>query len=1052
MKTLTLASAALLLSSALGAQPRATASGPRLAPPLFSHLTWRALGPAIFGGRINDIEVARIPGQPDQIYVLPENGGVFKSSNGGVSWTPVFDGVDALMSMGDIAVAPSSPNTLYLGTGSGLNPVYYWGEGVFKSTDGGQTWNNVGLRETRHIGRIVVHPSNPDIAFVAAVGRMWGPNTERGLYRTVDGGRSWQKVLYVNDVTGASDVAIDPSNPRVVIATTYQRQRKGFGGNGIGPGSGMYKSVDGGDTWKKITAGLPTVEMGRIGLAISPVDPRLMYADVEVGGAVYSGPQGADGDCPPEDRAANAVRGQFDAGQGGIYRSEDGGETWQHVFNRSDQPVASFVQIRADPKERNRLYREGTGFYVSEDMGKTFRQINTRLHADYRSLWIDPDNNNHLIVGEDGGLGITWDRTATWEARVNLPIGEYWELNVDNRDPYVICGGTQDNGNWCLPHAVRNRNGISNRDAWSVGGGDGMFFQIDPRDTNYALIEVNSSTTANSIQRIDLRNLQRQNARPGMMRPVSCLERQAALPTGRAFGNDPSFRWAWSTPMVFSELTAGVVYAGANVLFKSADRGGTWKAISPDLTARIDRDTVRIFGKPIGKVNYSPGGGPAANPLLSSLFGAITWIGESPVNARVIYTGTDDGQVNVTRDGGATWTNVTKNIPGLPAYTFATTVQPSRHAAGRVYATFDGHFNDDENTYVFVSEDFGQSWRSLAAGLPRTSVVRIAEHPRSAHLLVVGHTRGVHFSNDRGATWQSLSTNMPTVPVRSVVFHPRDNSLVVGTYARGVFVLDDVGALEALTPQNVTRDAVMVSATRGRQWNLFSLVPNSGHEEYFAPNPEFDPVITYYVRDGAATPASVTIRDAQGAVIRTLSGPSAKGVNRVTWDMRMDPAIASDAQPGQRQTGGGGRGGAATAAGPLVLPGSYTVSVAIPGIAAALTSPVTIQGDPMDADFTTAARRTRQAALMSVYGQQKQLGEARTTLRRIASQGAAAAANERLVAEVDRLIGISGTLLRLIESYNGVPTADQRQQMAWLSEDTGRAMTAVRALGTTGGR
>lgn len=1055
MRTFALVPVALVVAGTLAAQPRAAQSGPRLAPPLFAHLTWRALGPAIFGGRINDIEVARIPGQPDQIYVLPENGGVFKSSNGGVSWTAVFDGVDALMSMGDIAIAPSSPNTLYLGTGSGLNPVYYWGEGVFKSTDGGRTWANVGLKETRHIGRVVVHPTNPDIVFVAAVGRMWGPNTERGVYRSNDGGGSWQKVLSVNDVTGASDVVIDPQNPRNVYATTYQRQRKGFGGNGIGPGSGFYKSTDGGDTWRKVTTGLPTVEMGRIGLAISPVDPRLIYADVEVGGAVYSGPQGADGDCPPELRSANAVRGQFDAGQGGIYRSEDGGESWQHVFNRSDQPVASFVQIRADPKDRNRLYREGTGFYVSEDMGKTFRQINTNLHADYRSLWIDPDNNNHLIVGEDGGLGITWDRTATWENRNNIPIGEYWELNVDNRDPYLICGGTQDNGNWCLPHAVRNRNGISNRDAWSVGGGDGMFFQIDPRDTNYALIEVNSSTTANSIQRIDLRTLQRQNARPGMMRPVSCLERQAELPTGRAFGNDPSFRWAWSTPMVFSELTAGVVYAGANVLFKSTDRGGTWKAISPDLTARIDRDTVRIFGKPIGKVNYSPGGGPAANPLLSSLFGAITWIGESPMDARVIYTGTDDGQVNVTRDGGATWTNVTRNITGLPPYTFATTVQPSRHVAGRVYATFDGHYNDDENTYVFVSEDFGRSWRSISAGLPRTSVVRIAEHPRSAHLLVVGHTRGAHFSNDRGATWNALSTNMPTVPVRSVVFHPRDNSLVIGTYARGVFVLDDVGALERLTPDAVRQPALLASVTRGRQWNLFSLVPNSGHEEYFAPNPEFDPVISYFVRDGATSPATITIRDAQGVLLRTMSAPATAGVNRVTWDMRMDPAIASDGPGGARGAGGaggGGRGGGASAgAGPLVLPGTYTVSVAVPGVASPLTSPVVVQGDPMDARFTVADRRARQAAMMQVYSQQKQLGEARAALRRMAS-GDAPGANQRVAAEIDRLIGISGSLLRLLESYNGTPTADQRQQMAWLAEDTGHALTAVRGLGSNAGR
>jgi photosystem II stability/assembly factor-like uncharacterized protein len=1033
MRSLPTVSIALVVASAIEAQtPSSRTShivGPRLTAPVFAGLRWRSLGPAIFGGRINDIEVARVAGQPDQLYVLPENGGVFKSTNEGASWTPVFDGVNSLLSMGDIAIAPSNPNVVWLGTGSGLNPTYYWGEGVFKSTDAGRTWSHVGLAETRHIGRIVVHPTNPDIVFVAAGGRMWGSNPERGVFKTTDGGRTWKKVLYVDPNTGGNDVLFEPGNPQVLYATMYQRQRSGYGGIGVGPGSGIYKSVDGGETWRKLTNGIPTQDKGRIGLTISPVDPKVLYADLEVGGAVYSGPSGEFGDCPPESRQANAVRGQFDAGEGGIYRTTDGGETWQHVYNRSDQPVGSFTQIRADPKDRNRLYREGTGFYVSEDMGQTFRPINSNLHADYRSLWIDPDDPNHVIVGNDGGLGISWDRTTTWTYRNNLPIAEYWELTVDSRDPYLVCGGLQDNGIWCIPSAVRNRNGISNRDAFSVGGGDGMFFQIDPRDTNYAFIEVNSSSTANSIQRLSLATLQRQSARPGQVRPVSCLA-DDSRERDRFVGTDSSFRWAWNTPIVFSNVTPGVVYAGGNVLFKSTNRGGSWTRISPDLTSRVNRDTIRVMGKAIGRVNYSPGGGPAANPSLSALFGSITWIGESPLDGRVIYTGTDDGQVQVTRDGGATWTNLTPNITGLPPFTFVTTVQPSAHVAGRVYATFDGHFNNDEAAHVYVSNDFGRTWRAITSGLPQTSVFRIAEDPRDPNVLVVGHVRGAHFSNDGGAHWQSLNSNLPTIAVRTVIFHPRDDALILGTYARGIWILDDVAPLRVLTAERLQRGPQFVSATKGRQWNVPSVLPIFGVAEFYAPNPEFDPVISYYLRAAAAGNATIRITDARGTEHRTLSGPAAPGVQRVVCDMHMDAAIP-DAPGGGR----GGRGGGGGAGGPLVMPGTYRVGIEIPGVATALRGELTIQADPRDARLTTANRVERQNAMMAVYAMQRELARARSTT------------DARLRAEVDRLVGVANTLLRSLESFNAAPTADHRQQIAWARDDVTRLTSAVQSGG-----
>jgi photosystem II stability/assembly factor-like uncharacterized protein len=764
--------------------------------------------------------------------------------------------------------------------------------------------------------------------------------------------------------------------------------------------------------------------------------------------------------------------------QGGVYRTMDGGDSWERINSSSDHPIGYFAQIRSDPKDRNRVYRMALRLYISDDMGRTYRPA-TGLHGDWHDLWVDPLDPNHLLAANDGGLGISWDRGVTWGWRTNIPTSQFWEMDVDTRDPYWICAGTQDNGNWCTPSAVRNRNGVSNRDAFSVGGGDGMHFHIDPRDTTYGFIEVNSESTTNSIQRLDLANLQRQGAKPGVGRPLSCFggtasaggqgTASAASTAGRrGFGTDPSYRWAWDTPVLFSAVTPGVVYSAANVLFKSTDRGGSWKPISPDLTTRVDRDTIYIMGKAVGAVNYSPGASLTANPLLTSLFGTITWIGESPLNGRVLYVGTDDGQVQVTRDGGATWANVTARIPGLPPFTMVSSVLASRFVAGRVYATFDGHFSRDNATYVYVSNDFGQSWRAITTGLPAmTPVTRIAEHPRDANVLAVGHARGVHFSNDGGATWQSLMTNMPTVPVRALVFQARDNALIAGTYARGAWILDDVGPLQALTAEGVKSDALLVSITRGREWDLFSLGPTYGEDVLYAPNPEFDPAISYYVRDGATGTATITISDAQGARVRTLHGPVARGLNRVTWDMHMDSALPeAEAAAGRGGRGGGGGGGGrggAGSGGPLVLPGKYAVTITIPGLTKTLRGDLTVQADPLDAAFSATDRRARQDTLMLVYGLQKTLVSARTAARSLAGQadairqdltrggasGAASKADEladrltRLQAEAERLLGITNSLLRAIEAFNSVPTTDQHEQLAWAFDDATRAVTTL---------
>ena len=771
---------ALLLCTILQAQ-----EGPQLNPALLAPLKWRSIGPVNTGGRIDDFAVAKVPGAPEVVYVATASGGVFKSTNAGISWAPIFDNVDAMMSIGDIAVAPSNPGIIWVGTGEANNrQSSSWGDGVYKSTNAGLTWKFMGLKETRHIGRIIIDPVNPDVVYVAAVGHLWGSNSDRGIFKSTDGGLTWQKVLYIDENTGGNDIVMDPRNSQILFASTYQRQRKAWGFNGGGPGSGIYRSTDGGANWTKLTNGLPAGDKGRIGLDIFAGDGRIVYATVEAAragtdagaaGARGAGARGGAGGG----RAGAGAGGQADAsvprGGSGVYRTTDGGESWEQLSSNNTRP-SYYSQIRIDPKDKNRVYILGSnrGFYVSDDAGKTFHDINpSGVHSEDHALWVDPDDSNHLIVGGDGGVSISRDRGLTWDFRRNLPIGQFYEIDVDNRDPYTVCGGLQDNGLWCIPSATRNRNGIADRDAWNIGGGDGFHAEIDPKDPTIAFIESQDG----NIQRVDLATLEHRTIRPGA----------ADRPAAGASRPEP-YRWNWDTPIMISNFDSKVLYAGANVLFRSPDRGGSWKAISPDLTLHIDRDTLEMMGARVTAQALSRHDG-------QSSYGSLTTLGESPLDARLLYTGSDDGQVQMTRDGGAHWENITSRFPGLPPRTYVSTVLPSRHVTGRVYATFDGHYDDDYRPFIYISEDYGQTWRSLAAGLPETSINRLREHPKNPGFLVLCHERGVHFSNDGGATWTSLATNMPTVPADDAIIHPRDNSLIIGTHGRGIWIMDDVRPL-----------------------------------------------------------------------------------------------------------------------------------------------------------------------------------------------------------------------------------------------------------------
>ena len=982
----------LLLSSGSGAQ-----SATAVDPAMLSPLHWRSIGPANTGGRIDDFAVARVPGSPDAVYVAAASGGVFKSTNQGTTWTPVFDRVDAMMSIGAIAVAPSKPGTVWVGTGEANNrQSSSWGDGVYKSADGGRTWQSAGLKDTRHIGRIVVHPVNADVVYVAAVGHLWGPNRERGVFKTTDGGQSWKKSLYVDDNTGATDLVMDPLDSNILYAAMYQRQRKAWGFNGGGAGSGIYRTRDGGITWTLLSKGLPQGDKGRIGLDLFRADPRFVYAVVEASGR-----------------------------EGGVYVSSDGGDSWSVMSTLNPRPMY-FSQIRVDPKDRNRVYLLGSnrGFYISDDAGRNFRDVFSTAHSEDHALWIDPDDTNHLLVGGDGGVSLSWDRGQTWQFRDNLPVGQFYEISADMQDPYVICGGLQDNGHWCVPSATRLRTGISNHDGFNIGSGDGFYARIDPADPQTIVIE-SQDGRANRVN-------------------LATLERQAIAPVQDRRGTTPrTERWNWNTPIVMSSFDPKVLYMGSHLLFRSADRGVSWKAISPDLTAHVDRERLPMMGALVPERALSRHDGVTS-------FSTLTTIAESPIDATLLYTGSDDGQLCVTRDGGQKWTNLTARVPGLPEHTYVSSVLASRHSAGRVYATFDGHYNDDYRAYVFASEDYGQTWRSIAAGLPQASVHRLREHPRNARLLFAGHERGIHMSIDGGAQWSPLNLNMPTVPVDDILIHPRDNDLIVGTHGRSIWVLDNIAALEALTPEVIRSDAFLVPPARARLLSIYNPQAWLGSGQYFAPNPDINAAIEFYQQEGARDDVEAIITDAHGLRIRSIRTPGHAGLNRLSWDLRMEPPVAE----GARETpAGGGFGGPAL--GPLVLPGTYGVTVRL--LSRQLAGEIRVEGDPR-ANFSDADRRTRQTALLALYELQKTLATARTAAISAASRfdaltgearTASADSEGRLTAiraDITAQLTSIASLSRAIEGYSGLPTADQRRQLDWALDDGKKTVSEMNRI------
>ena len=910
-------------------------------------LQWRELGPTIMSGRVSDLAV--VESDPRIYYVGTATGGIWKTESAGISYVPLFQD-EATSSIGDVTVAPSNPNVVWVGTGEPQNRQSSpWGNGVYRSVDGGRTWSHLGLEATHHISRIQVHPRDPDVAYVAAVGHLWGSNPERGVFKTTDGGRTWTKVLYVDEHTGAIDLVMDPGDPQTLFAAMYQRQRRAWGFNGGGPGSGIHRTTDGGESWVELTDGLPEGDMGRIGLDVYRGDGRFVCALVEA-----------------DPRTPGSGFGGRQAGETGFYCSTDRGESWEQRSTTNNRPMY-YSQVRIDPNDPERIYLGGANFYMSDNGGRTFTdRAAVEVHLDHHALWINPADSDHLILAGDGGVSVSHDRSVSWYQHRNLPLAQFYEIGVDMRDPYHVCGGLQDNGSWCAPNDTWSTQGVRTRDWYNVGSGDGFFTVMHPTNPDLMFAE----SQGGNLTRVDLATGERARLRP-IGRPG---------PDGEL----PDLRWNWNTPVVLSTHDENTVYIGANVLFKSTDLGDNWEQISSDLTHAIDRETLEIMGVLGSEPQMSLNDG-------QSSYGNLTVIAESPVDPLVLYTGSDDGRLQVTTDGGATWQDLTDRIDGLPANTYVTRIVASHAEAGTVYAAFDGHRSDDFAPYVFVSDDFGRNWTSIVAGLPQSSVSALAQHPRNERLLFVGNEVGVWMSLDGGAQWVELDNGLPTVPVDDIVIHPRENDLVLGTHGRGIWIMDDITPIERLDENVVSRPAFVFPVRRATSYNRYS--PQGWTPGiYAAENPPAGARIRYYLSESAEDVA-LRVTDATGAAIRTLDPKTGAGLNEVVWDLRMTEE---------------GTDGEELDPGPRVMPGTYLVELTTGN--EIVQTEVTVRLDPR----TALARRPmqqRHLAMLDSYrlsGPVGQLGRAlddiETRLDEVRSViGAADDAPESVSEEVEAL-------------------------------------------------
>lgn len=825
---------AFALASLVLAAPAQPAAPPKrtLEAADLSGLAFRSVGPANMGGRVSAL--AWIPGSRTSFYAGFGTGGVFRTENLGVTWTPVFD-AQPVLSIGSIAVAGEKGKIVWVGTGEGNNRnSSSWGNGVYRSTDGGATFRNVGLEATRDVPGIALDPRDPDVAYVAALGRLWGPNPERGVFKTADGGATWQHVLKVDADTGACAVAVDPGSPDTVYAALYARRRTPWSYTGVSTKGGLFRSDDAGRTWKKLTAGLPT-RTGRIGLSIFPGDPKILLAVVE-------SDEGGSGRDPFDDRSA----------VGGVFRSEDRGESWTRVSDINFRPFY-FSKIVVDPKDANRVYLPGWDVAISEDGGKTFRRSGSEfVHVDHHAFLVHPEDPTLLVAGNDGGVYVSHDRAGSWEHRDNLAVGQFYRVSVDASDPYRIAGGLQDNGSWVGPSETIHRtedeskDGILNRDWKEIWGWDGFTVAFDPedRDQFYA-------TGQGAV-------LFRVNPRTGEVKYLQPAPREG----------QERFRFNWNSPYFVSPHDPKVLYLGGNRVFRLTRKGEAWEAISPDLSRRqVDR--IMTVGSE------------------AETHGTVTALGESPRKAGLLWAGTDDGRVHVTEDAGVSWREVTpKEVGGM----YVSSIVPSSHDAARAYVAVDGHRTDVDRPIVLATDDLGKTWRAIEADLPKDAPVKMLhEDPRNAQALFAGTEFGAYATIDRGRHWVRLNgTSLPPAPVDDLLIHPREGDLVVATHGRSVWVLDDAWFFGQLTPELMAKPLAAFQGPPARPRWFLGRAYGAGHAIFRAKNPPPGAAIQFWVHDKVSEPVSIAIADSTGFVLRKLTAVSRRGVNRVVWDLTAD--------------------------------------------------------------------------------------------------------------------------------------------------------------------
>ena len=889
-------------------------------PSALASLPLRLIGPAYPSGRISDF--AFFSGGHHDYLVGTASGGLWRTTNAGVTWTPLFD-KEGTYAIGVVEIAPSDEKTIWVGTGeNNAQRSVAFGDGVYKSTDGGNTWTNMGLKDSGHISQIWIHPTDPNTVLVASQGPLWSDGGDRGLYKTIDGGASWTQILSVDEHTGVNEFVVHPENFDHIVASTYQRRRHVWVLINGGPGSGVHRTTDGGETWDEVSAGMPKDDMGRIGLAMAPSNPDMIYAIVE---------------------------GQPD--EQGVYRSADFGQNWEKRSSHMTTSPQYYNEIIVDPLDENVLYSLDTFSKRSRDGGKTFTDLSAaHRHVDDHALWIDKTNTDHLLMGGDGGIYESWDGGELWRHIDNLPIVQFYRVQPDNAEPfYNVCGGTQDNNSLCGPSRTTLVHGITNSDWHIVLGGDGYKPQIDPRDPN----TVYAQYQYGGLVRYDRRTQEKVFLTP-------------QPPTA-----EPAYKWNWNTPLLISPHNPDRIYYAAEYLFASDDRGDNWEIISPDLTRQLDRNALEVMGR-VWSVDA------IAKNDSTSIYGAAIALSESPQAEGLIYVGTDDGVISVTEDNGANWRR-TETVNGVPEMTLVEDIIASVHNSDVAYAVFDNHKRGDHKPYVYRTDDRGRVWQAISGDLPDWGAVHtIAEDHLDPDLLFVGTEFGLFFSQNGGQNWRQLKANFPTIDVRDIEIQRRENDLVIGTFGRGIYVLDDYSPLRVGAEELADAEATLFPVRdawayiEGDLWGPWGGAKASNGDNFWvAENPPFGAVFTYVLRDGLKSlsdarreaeikieedggdtpypswdelraedredePAIIfTITDAAGNVVRRFTGPHKKGLHRIAWDLRYeapDPTQLETASLSPFAT---------PPVGPMATPGEYAVSIAkrINGVVTPLADP-----------------------------------------------------------------------------------------------------------------